>query len=216
MSKVAALIPAAGSGERLGQGPKALLPLGGRTLLEHSLAALAPIADELIVAVAPSMLPALPELPRCQVITGGASRQETVARLLAATDAELVLIHDAARPFLPRAVAQAVLAAAADSGAATAARAVADSLFDLQAARQLAREAVRAIQTPQGFRRELIVRAHTRARQEGYHATDDAELVRRLGHPVVLVEGSAWLLKITTPADYEIACALAGAWRDHA
>lgn len=218
MPKIAALIPAAGAGERLGKGPKALLPLGERTMLEHSLTAFEPLVDEIVIAVSAAMLAQLPAqvAERCRVIDGGASRQDTVHRLLQATAAEVVLIHDAARPFVPQGVVRAVLTAATRSGAATAARAVADTLIDVRAGTQPDRDALRAIQTPQGFWRELIVRAHACALRDGYQATDDAALVRRLGHPVELVEGSAWLMKVTTQADYDIAQALAAVWRAHA
>ena len=74
------------------------------------------------------------------------------------------------------------------------------------------RGTLRAVQTPQGFRRELILRAHERALDLGYTATDDADLVRALGHEIALVEGSSWLMKVTTQADLELAEALAAVW----
>jgi 2-C-methyl-D-erythritol 4-phosphate cytidylyltransferase len=215
--KTAALIPAAGSGERLGKGPKALLPLGEKTMLEYSLQAFTGLVDNIIIAVSGEMLPQLPRhiAQHYQIIQGGADRQETVLKLLQTTEAETVLIHDAARPFLSRAIVSEIISVVSHSGAATTARSVADTLIDVRSSIQPEREHLRAIQTPQGFWRELILRAHRVAHKDNFQATDDAALVRRIGHPVELVEGSAWLMKVTTAADYEIAQALAGVWCAH-
>lgn len=215
--KTAALIPAAGSGERLGKGPKALLPLGEKTMLEYSLQAFTGLVDDIIIAVSGEMLPQLPRhiAQHYQIIQGGADRQETVFRLLQATDAEIVLIHDAARPFLSAHIISTVICAVVHSGAATVARTVADTLIEVGSGLQPNRENLRAIQTPQGFWRELVLRAHRFAYEDNFQATDDAALVRRLGHSVELVEGSTWLMKVTTAADYEMAQALAAVWCAH-
>lgn len=215
--KTAALIPAAGSGERLGKGPKALLPLGDKTMLEYSLETFSSLVDEVVIAVSEEMLPQLPAsiTKHHQIIQGGVNRQETVFKLLQATDAEIVLVHDAARPFLSKSIVSKIISVVVRSGAATTARAVADTLIDVRSSTQPEREHLRAIQTPQGFWRELILRAHRSAYEDGFRATDDAALVRRLGHPVELVQGSAWLMKVTTAADYEMAQALAGVWCAH-
>lgn len=210
---VAALIPAAGSGERLGLGPKALVRLPGGTLLRYAIDACLGVADQVVVAVPGQLQRALAsEFPEAKVVAGGASRQETVRRLLEATQAEFVLVHDAARPFLERAVAVRVLEAARSSGAATAAIRISDALVTALDGQAIDREPLRAVQTPQAFARELLAEAHERARREGREALDDAALVRALGHTVTLVEGSSWLLKVTTPADLELARALAATW----
>ncbi len=215
--RTAALIPAAGSGTRLGRGPKAYVEVGGLSLLARSVAALAPQVSEVVVA-----LPIGAELPvfgpelRVRAVVGGATRQASVLALLRACDAELVLVHDAARPFLPQAVMLAVLQAAAEVGAATAALPVADTLVREQEPRRwgqlTAREGLWAVQTPQGFRREVLLGAHLRAEREHVQATDDAGLVARLGLPVALVPGDARLFKVTTPGDLELARALAAVW----
>lgn len=211
----AALLPAAGRGERLGRGPKALLPLGETTLLQLALRPFVRLGLPALVAAPPEALECVREqLPaEVTVIAGGESRQETVAALLEACDAEVVLVHDAARPFLPEAVLLEILARAWATGAASAALPIADTLIDIQSGATVPREGLRAVQTPQGFRRALLAEAHARARQEGVSATDDAALVRRLGHRVALGPGSAWLFKVTTPDDYRIAQLLEPAWR---
>ncbi|MBZ9752570.1 2-C-methyl-D-erythritol 4-phosphate cytidylyltransferase [Deinococcus sp. HMF7604] len=217
--KVAALIPAAGSGTRLGLGPKALVKVGGRTLLARSAAALAPHVAEVLVALPPGEeLPA--DVP-ARAVVGSATRQATVLALLRATDADTVLIHDAARPFLPPGVVLALLAAVQTTGAATAALPVADTL--VQAAHPGAaapphwgtltpREGLWAVQTPQAFRRLALLAAHEAALSDGYAATDDAGLLARLGQAVALVPGDARLFKVTTPGDLALAQALAPVW----
>lgn len=211
----AALLPAAGRGERLGRGPKALLPLGETTLLHLALRPFERLGLPVLVAAPPEALACVREAlpPEVTVIAGGESRQETVAALLAASEAEVVLVHDAARPFLPEAALLGVLALAWATGAASAALPVADTLIDAESGATVPRERLRAVQTPQGFRRALLMEAHARAREAGVSATDDAALVRRLGHPVALSPGSAWLFKVTTPDDYRIAQLLEPAWR---
>ncbi len=210
----AVLVPAAGRGERLGQGSKAFLPLAGRSILRTALEPFERENFPLYVAAPPERLEeAKDHVPEgATILPGGSSRQATVYALLNACDAEVVLIHDAARPFLPRSVLLAVLEAAWETGAATVARPVADSLLEAESGKALPREGLRAVQTPQGFRRSLILAAHERAREAGATATDDAGLVRRLGHVVKLVEGSSWLFKITTEDDYRMARLLASSW----
>ncbi|MBS3933252.1 MAG: 2-C-methyl-D-erythritol 4-phosphate cytidylyltransferase [Truepera sp.] len=211
---IAALIPAAGDGMRLGQGPKALLEVAGKTLLERAVAAFLGQVAEVVVAVSASMIPRATRLlaGQARLIEGGATRQQSVMNLLMATDAELVLIHDAARPFLSRDVVTRVIGAVEAYGAASAVMPVADTLIEAASGRALDRSLLRAVQTPQGFRRTLILEAHRQALAAGVVATDDAGLVRWLGQPVALVAGSPWLMKITTPDDLVMAQALAEAW----
>jgi 2-C-methyl-D-erythritol 4-phosphate cytidylyltransferase len=213
--RVAALVPAAGQGTRLGLGPKAFVPLAGRPLLAWAVQALAPWVDEVVVAVPEAALSAAAELladaagatpVRC--VAGGATRQATVELLALATDAELVLVHDAARPFLDATVVRAAVAAARTHGACSVAIAVADTLVRASDGGAVDRAALLAVQTPQGFRRELLLRAHAHARASGATATDDAGLVRALGVAVAWVPGAAQLFKVTGPDDL----ALAEAW----
>jgi 2-C-methyl-D-erythritol 4-phosphate cytidylyltransferase len=213
--KIAALIPAAGEGTRLGKGPKAFLPLGNGSLLSYTIAAFEGYVDEIVVAISEAMQT---EIHRhidkhVRVTRGGKIRQETVYYLLQQTTADIVLIHDAARPFLPPQVIRDSIEAVKQYGAATVTRPVADTLIHKETGKVVSRDELRAVQTPQSFRRELIVKAHEEARAKNIEATDDAALVRLLGHEVVLVEGSSWLEKITTPDDYERAQALAHIWK---
>ena len=213
-ARIAALIPAAGSGERLGLGAKALLELNGITLLERAIRCLAPLCDEIVVALPSDQLEVV--LPfQAQKIIGGVTRQETVKKLLEACEAEFVLIHDAARPFLPLEVAHKVLSAAKEFGASTAALPAADTLvlekdgnWDLL----IDRSNIRAVQTPQGFDRALLLEAHQQALTERWEATDDAGLVARLGKPVALVNGDPRLFKVTKPGDWALAQAFARVW----
>lgn len=212
---VAALVPAAGAGERLGLGPKAFVELGAEPLLSWALRSLSTVVDEVVVAVPAGAEDRARRLaPHARVIAGRSSRQDTVGALLAATDATWVCVHDAARPFLPAEVRDAALSCGRRAGAASVALAVSDTVVDARDGSVVERRHLRAMQTPQVFARELLQRAHREAAASGAAATDDAALVRRLGHPVELVEGSPWLFKITTPDDLRIARALAEAWRE--
>lgn len=218
----AALIPAAGSGTRLGMGYKALVPVGGISLLGRSIAALAPHVSEVWVS-----LPDDPQVWRwfeaqqfaAQAVLGGETRQASVYRLLQATQAEQVLIHDAARPFLAAQLIAQMLEAVTLHGAATVALPCADTLVQrdhqqTQAFWQqtLDRSRTYAVQTPQGFLRSLLWAAHQQALAEHWEATDDAGLVHRYGHAVALVPGDARLFKVTTPADLDLAQAFAQVW----
>lgn len=209
----AALIPAAGSGTRLGLGPKALVEVAGNSLLARSVACLAPHVDEVLVALPRGL--ALPQGVRARAIVGGATRQESVLRLLRATSADVVLIHDAARPFLPARVIHALLEAVPETGAATAALPVADTLIRAEAGRwasPVPRGGLWAVQTPQGFRRDLLLRAHGAAQAAGFGATDDAGLIAWTGGAVSLVLGDARLFKVTAPGDLALARAVAAVW----
>ena len=212
--RVTALIPAAGSGERLGMGPKAFLQLAGKSLLERAISSFANV-DEVIVALPESHLNTqLPEHVRR--VSGGSTRQESVKNLLEAATHEIVLIHDAARPFLSSKMIQAVIDAVLEVGAASTALPAVDTLVLENESKMweslLDRSKIHAIQTPQGFKRELLLEAHERARLEGFAATDDAGLVARLGWPVALVAGDPRLFKVTRPGDYALAEAFARVW----
>lgn len=210
----AALIPAAGSGTRLGLGPKAFVEVGGVSLLARSVAALAAHVDEVLVALPPGLT--LPPGVPARAIEGGGTRQDSVWRLLRATVADVVLVHDAARPFLPPGVVQALLEAVMETGAATVALPVADTLVRANPGpawgQVVSRDGLWAVQTPQAFGRELLLRAHEQARADGHAATDDAGLLARQGRAVQLVPGDARLFKVTTPGDLHLARALARVW----
>jgi 2-C-methyl-D-erythritol 4-phosphate cytidylyltransferase / 2-C-methyl-D-erythritol 2,4-cyclodiphosphate synthase len=222
-SRVAAVVPAAGRGERFGAGgPKALVPLRGRPLVEHVVAALgaARAVDAIVVAAPADALETVGRVARAAagdkiaaVVPGGADRQASVARGLAAVPdgVEVVLVHDGARPLVPVALIDAVAGAALRDGAATAAVAVDETLkrgADGWVETTVDRAGLYRIQTPQAFGRALLETAHREAERAGFRGTDDAALVERLGRPVRLVPGTATNLKVTTPADLKLAEAL--------
>jgi len=210
----AAVIPAAGRGDRLGLGmPKALVRLGGVTLLERSATVLAPVADLLVVAAPPDMVAQVQALvPDALVVPGGASRQESVRNALDVlpADVDIVLVHDAARALVPTDVVARVLdAVRGGASAAIPTLPVSDTVKAVDAGGVVTgtvdRTSLRVVQTPQGFRRDVLARAHAGAASD---ATDDAALVEALGIAVRTVEGSPEALKITTPYDLVVAAAL--------
>ncbi len=144
-----------------------------------------------------------------EVIDGGAERADSVEAALARVkpEAEFVCVHDAARPCLTDAWIDEIFAAAEKSGAAIFAIPVAGTLKrvgeDHKIEETVARERLWEAQTPQVFRRGLLLDAY--AKRGGFQATDDAQLVERIGHPVVVVQGSPMNLKITTKADQRLA-----------
>jgi 2-C-methyl-D-erythritol 4-phosphate cytidylyltransferase len=215
---VAAILVAAGSGSRLGaERPKAFCPVQGATLLEHASARFhshPDVRDVIVVAPAELVEPAAALVPVARVVAGGASRQESVSCGLAAVAADVsaVLVHDVARPFVPAAVISRVIAAlVAGADAVIPVLAVADTIKRVDAGdvvtETLDRAALRAVQTPQGFRRAVLDQAHSLGR--GAAATDDAGLVEALGHRVHTVEGADESFKITRPWDLALAEALA-------
>lgn len=212
--KVAALIPAAGRGERLGKGHKALVKVAGKTLLERSLEAFLGHVDEVVIAVSQDMFSISEAIiaNRAKLVLGGDSRQASVYALLEATDADIVLVHDAARPFLSQSIIKTCIEKVKDVGAATVVKAVVDSLIVTNKGTTVNRDKLSAVQTPQAFKRELILKAHIAAMEGNLSATDDAGLVRAINAPVALVSGNNWLMKVTTPEDLEIANVLAQVW----
>lgn len=217
-----AILTAAGSGSRLGSPlPKALVPVRGESLVLHAARALVAVADRLVVTAPAGMeqqvTAALVDIPQAEVVTGGRTRQASVAaglaRLVDLDPGTVVLVHDAARPFAPPALVRRV-ADAVDAGhsAVVPGIPVTDTVKQVEPgtdpARVLAtvdRATLRAVQTPQGFTLEVLRRAHElgadRAGDEATAATDDAALVEALGLPVHVVPGSAEARKITTVAD---------------
>ncbi|MCS7057873.1 MAG: 2-C-methyl-D-erythritol 4-phosphate cytidylyltransferase [Meiothermus sp.] len=208
--KVSVLLPAAGLGTRIGQGPKAFLRVGGKSLLEWALEAFA-WADEVVVALPPGAELALP----AKTVPGGPTRQQSVFNLLQAASCSLVLVHDVARPFVVPEAVRRLMEAVQKTGAAALAVPVPDTLVQEEAGRYgatIPREHYRLVQTPQGFNRELLWQAHLRARAEGREYTDDAQLVQAMGHPVALVEGDRRMFKVTYPEDLLLAEGMARVW----
>lgn len=211
---IAAIIVAAGKGERAGASlPKQFVTVGGKALLAHAVSALAlhPRIDSLVVVVADGQVDMAQQVLKDQtvdaIVIGGAERQQSVAAGMAAIgDARIVLIHDAARPFLPSSVIDRLIAALDTADAAIPALSVVDTLAKVGAktGEELGdvvdRNGLIRVQTPQAFRTDAIRDAHNR--WTGAAATDDAQMVRAAGYQVAVVEGHAMLEKITQPADF--------------
>ncbi|MFJ4007065.1 2-C-methyl-D-erythritol 4-phosphate cytidylyltransferase [Streptomyces sp. NPDC090023] len=226
-SRVAAVIPAAGRGVRLGPGaPKALRALNGTPMLIHAIRALAASRHvSLVVVVAPpegaaevkSLLDAhaLPERTDFLVVPGGESRQESVRLGLDALPPayDIVLVHDAARPLVPVDTVDTVVEAVRDGAPAVVpALPLADTVKEVEPASTPgepepvlgtpSRARLRAVQTPQGFDRATLIRAHDTVTED---VTDDASMVERLGERVVTVPGHEEAFKVTRPLDLVLA-----------
>jgi 2-C-methyl-D-erythritol 4-phosphate cytidylyltransferase len=212
---VAAILVAAGSGQRLGADrPKALVTVAGRTLLEHAADRFArhPAIGPVVVVAPADHLEEAAALTGLPVIPGGDTRQASVALGLASiATAELVLVHDVARPFVPESVITAVVdALLAGADAVVPVVPVHDTVRRVDADGVLAgvvdRSTLVAVQTPQGFRRDVLAAAHAGASTA---ATDDAALVEAKGGRVVSVPGADESFKVTTPLDLARAEAVA-------
>lgn len=218
--KVAAIIPAAGLGVRMGtRQRKALVELDGVPILLWTLRRLAgsPRIAQLLVALRKEDFPAVdaalkaePYRARVTLVEGGEYRQDSVAAGLGRlpADTDIVLVHDAVRPLVEPALVEQVIDAAVAAGAAIAALPVNDTVKQLDRTRvaaTLPRDRIALAQTPQAFRVDLLKQAFARASADGYHGTDESVLVERLGHEVAVVAGSDRNIKITKPADLELA-----------
>src|SRR3954471_15391939 len=215
---VTAIIAAAGAGRRLGAAkPKQLLDIGGGSMLAHSVAAFLshPRVSDVVVVLPPGQgtlalnLSAGGDPSRVaavRVVTGGERRQDSVANGFAAVadDSDVVLIHDAARPFVSADLIDRTIDAAAEHGAAIAALQSRDTVKRVDASgaitETLPRETIYLAQTPQGFRRDVLARAIAAGRS-GVEATDEAALAERAGYSVHVVDGDAGNVKITTEDD---------------
>lgn len=237
MSRVGVVVTAAGSGERLGADrPKALVTVGGASLLQYALERALSVADELVVTAPESHLAEAREIasavvvaaeahdgrsltgtatPRVQSITvvpGGVTRQDSVrAGIEVLADVDLVLVHDAARAFAPAEIFHDVLRALEGGAVAVIpALPVIDTIkradSQMRVTGTVDRSELWAVQTPQGFRRDALARAH--ASGEGTAATDDAALVEALGETVQLVPGHEDAFKVTVPRDLALAEAM--------
>jgi 2-C-methyl-D-erythritol 4-phosphate cytidylyltransferase / 2-C-methyl-D-erythritol 2,4-cyclodiphosphate synthase len=227
MPLTAAIIAAGGRGVRLGADrPKQFVDLDGRSILEKSVAALAASdrIDEVVVALPIEFLVTVGERLRglsakpIACVEGGPRRQDSVANAFAKSsrDAGIIVIHDAARPFVTAELIARTIDAAGAHGAAIAAVAVRDTVKQAGGAEgdgsrpiraTIPRDTVFLAQTPQAFRRDVLARAIAEGR--AIEATDEAMLVERLGLPVHVVEGDPRNIKITTPEDLATAKAVA-------
>jgi 2-C-methyl-D-erythritol 4-phosphate cytidylyltransferase len=232
--KVVVIIPAAGLGTRMASAPEAkskkgapskqFTELGGTPILIHTLREFAssPEISEIVVALRAAEISGFRARlekeglkKKVQLVEGGEHRQQSVAQALntvRAADDDIVLVHDAVRPFVTAEIIEAVVRAAEKYGAAIAGLPASDTVKQVERTAEGAvitatvpRERVVLAQTPQGFRYDVLKKAFDEATADGFIGTDEASLVERSGHEVAVVMGSARNIKITTPADLDLA-----------
>jgi 2-C-methyl-D-erythritol 4-phosphate cytidylyltransferase len=227
MNRVAAILPAAGLGTRMGaETPKQFLELDGVPLVIFSLrrlAACTEISEFLIATLAEEEAALSDRIAKekigrpVRVVRGGGTRQESVGNALAqvGNDVEIVLVHDAVRPLVTREQIERAIAAAREHGAAIVGIPALDTVKEVKRTSQpgdvalitatVPRERIVLAQTPQAFRTALLRDAYALAALDDFSASDEAGLVERLGHSVYVVAGSARNLKVTRPGDMELA-----------
>jgi 2-C-methyl-D-erythritol 4-phosphate cytidylyltransferase len=235
--KVIVIVPAAGLGTRMAAAPSAraakpapskqFTDLAGTPILIHTLRRFAshPRVSELVVALRENEIAAfrgrIEKMARdllqkkLELVIGGEHRQQSVANAIAgitATSDDIVLVHDAVRPFVTAEIIDEVIQAAGKYGAAIAGMPAVDTVKQVERTAEgalitatIPRERVVMAQTPQGFRFGVLKKAFDEATADGFMGTDEASLVERSGHDVAVVMGASNNIKITTPADLELA-----------
>ena len=216
--KTVAIIPAGGSGRRMGSGiPKQYLLLGGIPVLVHTLRVFqsSPVVDEIFLVVPEGDIPEVRNaivgrynlFKVSLIVAGGAERQDSVRNALAHLREEhgIVLVHDGVRSFVSGELIRRVVAAAEADGAVAVGVQVKDSVKEVNSAgwviKTVTREGLWLTQTPQAFRKPLILAAYERAAADGFCGADDASLVERMGVPVRMIPGDYDNIKVTTPED---------------
>ncbi|HTP80905.1 MAG TPA: 2-C-methyl-D-erythritol 4-phosphate cytidylyltransferase [Bacteroidota bacterium] len=219
--KIIAIIPAAGSGLRLGgKTRKQFLPLRGKPVIVHTIQQFESCSDvdEIDIAVPESAIVEMESIISRfrlhkvgKVVVGGARRQDSVYNILktiAARDSDILLVHDAVRPFVRPKMISHLVRVCREHGTAVLAVQPKDtvrrSVGGVQFDHTIDRSALWLVQTPQVFRAKLLIRAHERARKDRFSSTDDVALVERLGIKSRIVEGTYDNIKITTPDDLEL------------
>ncbi|HEX6981392.1 MAG TPA: 2-C-methyl-D-erythritol 4-phosphate cytidylyltransferase [Balneolaceae bacterium] len=221
MTTKALIIPAAGLGKRLKQQiPKPFLKLSGRPILEYTLQRFLPLEGlvQIIVTTSEDFLDVarqilknkVPESLKATAIAGGKERQHSIRHALnELSDVDLVIIHDAVRPFIKLSHIEACCKTASEMGAAIVGVPAQNTIKEVDEDRFIRqtpnRKCLWQAQTPQVFKKQLIAEAYGKAVKENYVGTDDASLVERLGRKVKVVEGSQFNFKITYPADLKLA-----------
>jgi 2-C-methyl-D-erythritol 4-phosphate cytidylyltransferase len=234
--KVVVIVPAAGLGTRMVSAPRAkakpiatkqFTELGGVPILIHTLRkfAVSPEISEICIALRANEIEGFRRRlekdakdilqKKIHLVEGGEHRQQSVANAISsvsASDDDIVLVHDAVRPFVTEEIIHDVIRAAQKYGAAIAGVPAVDTVKQVERTADgalitatIPRERVVMAQTPQGFRYDVIKKAFDEAAADGFLGTDEASLVERSGHAVAVVMGSARNIKITAPADMELA-----------
>lgn len=223
-TKVIAIIPAAGLGKRLGGRKKPFVELLGKPILAHTLKAFedSPLIDGVVVVTTAE------DIERCReevveryafkkvvgVVSGGKERQDSIARALDTIsdttegDCDMVVVHDGARPLVMPDIIERTINAAIDKGAAITTIPLKDTVKTVKdgvVQDTPRRDMLKAVQTPQAFKFDILRRAYDAATEDGFIGTDDSSLVERLGLKVTTVDGSNRNIKITTKEDITIA-----------
>ena len=217
--QVGAIVVAAGSSTRMGGGDKLLMTAGGRAVLAHSIAAFEAHADiEAVVVVASeanaeAVRAIAGEFRKARVVLGGPRRRDSVLYgLEALEECEIVVVHDGARPLVTEELIEAAIEGARETGASLCAVPVSDTVKRSEpnglVRGTVSREDLWLAQTPQAFRRDVLLRAH---KAHDIDATDDAALVELIEEPVRLVMGSRENIKVTTVEDMALVEALLSA-----
>ena len=224
--RIAAILPAAGSGSRLGAvRPKQFIELAGKSILLRSLEAFqyADEVDEILVSVAGTAVEHVRRLVEANrlnkvlhIVAGGPRRQDSVwnaLQKLEGSDVRVVLIHDAARPFVSAELIRSVCEAAETFGAAIPALPVTDTIKRVSPERfidgTIDRSTLAMAQTPQGFRLDILLNAFRAALKDSYTGTDEASLLEHLGMRVKIIAGEKENMKITDPEDLAAAALIA-------
>ncbi len=208
------VIPAAGRGKRMNAGKnKLFIDLQGEPVIVHTLKVFDrdPDCTEMVLAVHKEERGEFQKLisrigfkTEIKLAAGGKERQDSVYSGLKETTGDIILVHDGARPFITGSMTGRLAEAAAEHGAAIAAVPVKDTIKKAESGfvtETVDRSTLMMVQTPQAFRRDLILKAHEHARKTGFIGTDDASLAELLGFPVKITEGSYRNIKLTTPED---------------
>jgi len=213
------IIPAAGSGKRMGAGyNKLLMNLAGRPIILHTLDVFEkdPNCNRIILVIHADDEPFFTETqgryPKIDLVYGGSERQYSVYNGLKAAQANgIILVHDGARPFIRPETISRLVDSARKNGAVIAAVPVKDTIkkaTDLEVVETVDRSSLWQVQTPQAFHFSVLQSAHEQAKIEGYLGTDEASLVEKNGHPVKIVESDYDNIKLTTPEDLYFAEAI--------
>jgi 2-C-methyl-D-erythritol 4-phosphate cytidylyltransferase len=224
MSNFAVIIPAAGQSSRFGDSrrKKPFIELKGRPVWVRAVEVFSNRDDvkQVLIVVSPEDMDFFKEkfqpnlaFMAVEIVAGGKQRADSVKNALARVRADIdyVAVHDAARPLVVKQWIDKIFAAAEQSGAAIPATPISSTIKRVEDGRiveTVPRDKLWAAQTPQVFQRQLLLDAY--ARWDGSEATDEANLVERIGHPVTIVEGSPLNMKITTQEDFKMAEALLG------
>lgn len=221
LSRATLIIPAAGSGSRLQKEiPKPYISIAGRTILEHTVRPFLGIEalQQIIIATSQSYISrareilesSVPSAISYRVIEGGSERQHSIRHGLESTfESDIIIIHDAVRPFVRTSDIRNCCKTALEMGAAVLGVPAKDTIKQVDADRIIqntpSREKLWQAQTPQVFKAEVIKEAHRKAFEDNFVGTDDASLVERLGYAVKMVEGKRTNFKITYPLDLKLA-----------